>query len=435
MFRKSVTATAVAAALIASHAERASADAFVGGLLGGFLGATIGSNVRTQPRRSQPQVSSAARQLARDIQTALNHFYFNVGTPDGVLGRQSRAGISQYQAYLGFPSTGELTEFERQVLMTAHQRALLGTPQVMQIAASHPNGLRGVLDAVRDEMLGVNQPGQVTVAAPSQAPQPGAPATAAAPAIPSFGGLGGGVAAVSLASHCNRVGLVTSANGGFATLETMGDPVFALNEQFCLARGYAIAEGEALVSQLPVAVTAQQIAEQCAGLEPMVQNHVAALSLQSRDVVIGGMTQFVLTSGLSTGDLAVTARICLSSGYQTDNLTVAIGSALILVALGETAYGELPAHHLMQGIGTAQRRELASEWYRASLPADGTRTTEVGFQPGADGRTGLILTALDRVAGGGQPQTLPVTLPMPGVMQPAQPPIQTPVETPAPAGK
>jgi peptidoglycan hydrolase-like protein with peptidoglycan-binding domain len=270
MSNKILTATVMAAGLMVSQVQSASADAFVGGLVGGFLGATLGSQAQ-RPRGTvrSTGVSSAARQLARDVQTALNHFYFEAGVPDGVLGRQSRAAISQYQAYMTFAVTGELNEFERQVLITAYQRSQLGGAQVIQVTQTHRDGLRGLLPTVRDELLGVTRQPVVEAAAPA----PQAPATG----LPSFTAGGGAAATVSLASHCNRVALVTSANGGFATPETMTDPVFALNEQFCLARGYAIAEGEALVAQIAGA-TPDSIAQQCAGLEGVIQPHVAALS-------------------------------------------------------------------------------------------------------------------------------------------------------------
>ncbi|MCL4676758.1 MAG: peptidoglycan-binding protein, partial [Pararhodobacter sp.] len=471
---------------------------------------------------------------------ALNHFYFHVGTPDGVLGRQSRAGISQYQAYLSFPVTGELGEFERQVLITAYQRAIAGGAEVTRVSQRHPDGLRGLLEVVRDELRGggarmrtagayglppevadavdeiaassdpsaeqlvqrsgfvqladlnadgrtdyiidtlvtgsafwcnaqactvqvfVSTPdgyvrndfqsnsaipaafdclrsscrltdqGTTTVAAagttapvggvapPVAAAQPmvqnpmAAAPVAAAPAgaVPNFFGGGARVQQTSLASHCNRVALVTSSNGGYIELGTMVDPIFALNEQFCLARGHAIAEGEALVAQIPGA-TPQGIATQCQGLEPLLQGHVAALSVQTPDLVLQGVTQFVLTSGMAASDLASTARICLSSGYMTDNQTVAIGSALVLVALGETSYGELPGHHLMQGIGASQRRDFAAQWLQSSLSTDGMTLTEVAFRPGPESRNALILAAVDAATGGGQQAPAAGTLPMP----------------------
>jgi len=529
--RKFLTATAVAAAVIAGHAEPAQADPFFGALVGGFIGSAIGSQTnqrqrqRTVVRRTQPSgAATAQRQANRELQTALNFFGFNVGTADGAIGPRSRAGISQYQAYLGFPSTGQATDFERMVLMTAWQRAQLGGPQVTQVTARHRDGMRGLLEAVRDEMSGgpvrrtagayglppevadsvdeiaassdpsaeqliqrsgfiqladLNGDGRtdyildtsvtgsafwcnaqactvrvyvstpegysrndfqafgvtpamfdclrgtcnlrpdggttLVAAAPTQAgavaspvasAQPMVPNPAAsAPAVPNFFA-GQGAQTVSLASHCNRVALVTSANGGFTDLSRLDDPVFALNEQFCLARSYAIAEGEALAAQVPGA-TPQAIAEQCAGFAPVLQPHVAALSLQPQAEVSRGLAQFVLASGMAPADLVATARICLASGYMTENMTVAIGSGMLLHALGETGYGELPAHHLLQGIGASQRRELAQAWFAASIP-QAPSAQAVGFAPGPQGRNALINAALAMTGEGAQ---APVAVP------------------------
>jgi peptidoglycan hydrolase-like protein with peptidoglycan-binding domain len=155
------TAAAVSAALVMAHADRAEADAFVGGLIGGFIGSAVGSNIRTQPRQrtttARPRASTAntlQRQENREVQIALNHFGFNVGAPDGAIGPRSRAGISQYQAYLGFPATGQLTDFERNILITSYQRATMGGPQVTRVVSSHRDGMRGLLAVVRDEFSG-----------------------------------------------------------------------------------------------------------------------------------------------------------------------------------------------------------------------------------------------------------------------------------------
>lgn len=538
MKNRILATTLISATLIAGYAERASADAFVGGLIGGIIGGAIGSNARTRPRGTTTTgVSSVTREQNRAVQSALNFFGFDAGTPDGALGPRSRNAISAYQIYLGYPATGQITEIERQILTTAHQRAQLGGPQVTRITSRHRDGMRGLLEAQRDEMQGgrsrtagayglppevadavdeiaassdptaeqlvqrtgfvqladlngdgrndyildtsltgsafwcnaqactvqvfvstpdgyarndfrtidatpaafdclqsscrLNSPSApVAVAAPVApagplappvstaiplVPNPAAPAGGATvAAMPNF--LGGGAAPtpVSLASHCNRVSLITSSNGGLTDINTMTDPVFTLNEQFCLARGYAIAEGEAILAQYP-GVAPQAVAEQCGVLATSMQANIAALSLQSRDVVVAGVTQFVLTSGMSAADLATNARICLSSGYASDTLPVALGSALILAALGEAGYGELPAHHLMQGIGAAQRRDLASEWFTASVPAAGAAITTVGFQPGPAARNGLILAAVAGISGARTPS---VTATTPLVVQP-----------------
>lgn len=153
----------VAVAVVASMTGRAAADGgdLIGGLVGGMIGAAIinGANQQQQRqsqtvRRAQPVMSSEQRARNVEVQTALNHFSFPTGRPDGVLGQRSRAAISQYQALLSMPATGTLTELERQILVTAYQRALMGGPQVTKIVATSPLGLRGLLLAQRDEMMG-----------------------------------------------------------------------------------------------------------------------------------------------------------------------------------------------------------------------------------------------------------------------------------------
>jgi len=176
MIGKSITAVVLAGGLIAGGAEEARADfgdAVAGIIIGGAIVGAIHNQQQQRPRGSA--APNPAWQQTRDMQEALNFFFFDVGVPDGVAGRQTRNGVAQFQAYLNFPATGEISEFERQVLTTSYQRAQLRTPQVAQIASTHPDGLRGVLLAVRDEMLGVNQP-------PVQAAPVPTPPVQAAPA-------------------------------------------------------------------------------------------------------------------------------------------------------------------------------------------------------------------------------------------------------------
>lgn len=551
---KHVLAMVLGSAVMMTHAGRAQAD--FGDAVGGLIvGAIVGNAIASQRRGTRSSggsgISSAARQLARDVQTALNHFNYPVGNPDGVLGPQSRGAISQYQAYLSFPPTGNLTDFERQVLLTAYQRSLAGGVQVVRITSSHRDGIRGLLGVVRDEMMGspsriasagayglpgvvadavdeiaassdpsaeqlVNRAGfvqlsdlngdgrtdyildtsvtgsafwcnaqactvqvfvstpdgysrndfqtnnavpasfdclrsscvliadpETTVVSVASAAQGtlAAPVPSAVPMVQNPGAATGATVtgavpnffptaratAVSLSSHCNRV-MIDASRNGFTDINTMVDPQVILNEQFCLARGHAITEGESLIAQVPGA-TADSIAQQCDGFAALVQPHVAALAVQPREAVLQGVLQFSLNSGLSTTDLASTARICLSSGYQTDRLGTALGAALVLTSLGETAYGELPAHHLMQGIGAPVRPDPAAEWFRASLPAPGVTTLAVGFAPGQVSRNALILSAVDMVSGGA-PARAPVLQAFPQIV-PQIVPAPAPVEAPS----
>lgn len=164
MKRSRIYRQIVATSVVMAMANPVLADGgdLVGGLIGGMIGAAIINGQQQQRntqkvRRAAPAMTAEERARNVEVQTALNHFAFPVGRPDGVLGRRSRAAIGEYQALLAFPPTGDLTEMERQILVTAYQRALIGGPQVTKVVSTSPVGLRGLLLAQRDEMLGMGQ--------------------------------------------------------------------------------------------------------------------------------------------------------------------------------------------------------------------------------------------------------------------------------------
>lgn len=149
-------------ALNAAAPVAAGGSDIVGGIVGGIIGGAIvneANRSRQQPRTvvrtvpAKPTVYSYEREQNREVQNSLNYFGYPVGAPDGVLGAKSRGAISQYQALLGYPPTGQLTEMERQILVGAYNRSMLGGPQVQQVMAG-PQGIRGMLLKQRDEMMG-----------------------------------------------------------------------------------------------------------------------------------------------------------------------------------------------------------------------------------------------------------------------------------------
>ncbi|MFL4471860.1 peptidoglycan-binding domain-containing protein [Tateyamaria armeniaca] len=410
MFTKSITASVLALSIAIVPAGRAAADAgdFVAGaIIGGIVGHAATKNhqrKRTATRTySRPRLPST--QEGREIQASLNYFGFNAGTVDGQLGQRSRNAISSYQAYLGYPSTGQLSPFEQNLLISSYNRAQAGGYAVTQQVATNPDGTRGLLKTYRAELAG-------QTAAPVQgttivvAPQPTAPATttttttvvAAAPAapapeapaagLPSF--LGNG-ASPSLASHCNTVSLLTNTNGGFTTAAAMTDPYVALNEQFCLARTYAIATSEDMISKVQ-GFTPDQIAAQCKQFGPAMQPHVSALALKTQQEVVRDVAGFILTTGMSPAQLKGTAQICMGVGYRTDDMDVALGSALMLFAMGDHVYGELMGHHLAQGFGTSKRVDAARVWYAEGLKAVDSGAPAV-FAPGQPERVELLRKA------------------------------------------
>jgi peptidoglycan hydrolase-like protein with peptidoglycan-binding domain len=437
---KRLIAPCLVAAVATTGATRATADAAdaaVGALVGGIIGHAIAKDQQRKRqatvRRSykKPGISSAQRATNREMQTALNYFGFNAGAVDGAVGPGTRSAVSRYQAQMGYPASGWIQAHEHDFLLAAYRWASSGGA-----ATSGATTPQGQLIAYRRVMSG--QPAQpiapavppaalppttTVVVTPQMTPQPSAPAATAtttvaavpsvtvptveapgaeaakaaageAPVLPNFLGEAVGV---SLASHCNRVSLLTNSNGGFVTEATMTDPAFALEEQFCLARTYAISEGEELAAKVQN-FTPQQIAEQCEAFAPSMREYVSAVSLKPSADVVEEVSEFLQSSGMSPSQLAGTSKICLSMGYRTDEMDVALGSALVLVALGEGVYGELLGHHLSQGFGTSKRADLSLDWYQMGLDAVDSGS-HAAFAPGQPSRQALIRKAAYAVGG------------------------------------
>ena len=431
MVGKRIAMACLAASMMLTSAARVLAgdDAIVGGVIGGIIGGVIvneanrNRNQRSPAVRTPAPVNTATRQQNREIQTSLNYFGFPSGPPDGVIGRQSRAAISQYQAFMGYPATGQLTEYERQFLVTSYNRAIVGGAATAQMIAQNPYGARGLLYTYRDEAAGIanaSAPGKGLV--DEEGLEEGGAISAKVDPNVNTGAvtqedLSGGTLAllpnfmagtenrISLASQCNQVSLLTNSNGGFVTEATMSDPGFALNEQFCLARTYAIAQGEQLAAGVQ-GVSSAQIEEQCEAFGPAMRNQIAALSLKPQREVAQDVSGFILSTGMSPAQLSGTAKICLSVGYRTDNMDVALGSALVLTVLGEQVYSELIGHHLSQGFGTSKRPDLALAWYQVGFDALDSGATAV-FAPGDPNRGALIRKAAFQLSGQGDQSALP----------------------------
>lgn len=442
---------AVASVGMPSPARADAGDAIVGGLIGGIIGGAIVNESQkkrqTVVRKSTSSgMTTAQREANREVQVALNYFGYPVGSPDGVLGRNSRAAIADYQATLGYPPTGQLTEYERTLLVGSYHRGVAGGAMTMQQAAANPMGMRGLLVTWRDEAAGVVPQGQMAVApgAPAATAEPAAPVTAAvtpeaaapeaapAPGLPTF--LGGAATTASLASQCNRVGLMASSAGGYTTVATMTDPMAALGEQFCLVRAFTIAEGEEMAARVP-GTTPEVIRQQCAGFGPAMQAQVAALSFEPAAKVLEDVRAFALSTGMPPAQLAATAKICLSVGYAQDDMGVAVASNLILAALGEGAYGELLGHHLSQGFGATTRTDLAFDWYDMALKA-AEQTGAVPFSPGQPERMQLVRKAAYTIAGradqAAAPEAVPATLPSFAAPSAPEAPVEEAAAVPAP---
>lgn len=440
MSLKFLTTSTIAASLLfapvplimtPSPAQADGKDVIAGMIVGGILGAAINEDHNrrkaaaprvksTKTRTRAPSMSAEQRAANVEVQHGLNYFGWNVGSADGVLGQRSRSAIRDYQAFLGHGMTGSLTGDERMILVTSHQRAMAGGASIQQIVAGSVHGVRGLLLAQKAEMYGqpmmaggygaatapafVGAEGQLAAAAPVAAPAPvidfTAPeeeiveAASAAPSLPSFMSASGANGALS--ADCARVASDAASRGGYATTATMSDANTALGEQFCLTRAAAVTQSNDLASKISGA-SAQEIAAQCSDFGLLLKEQVASVSLRAAPDVLTGVEAFILNSGMSPAEISGTAKVCLGSGYQHDQMDVAIGSALVLTAVGETAYGELIGHHLARGFGATQRNDLAFGWYEIALGAmQGGKDILI---PGQQGRGDLVRKAAYTISG------------------------------------
>lgn len=149
-----LAATILATTPVASAASDLGA-AIVGGIIGGAIvhSAKPQRKVYVKKTYKSSGISSSTRAHNRETQVALNYFGFNAGGADGVLGSRSRSAISQYQAHLGYPVTGHLTEYERTFLVSSYNRAQIGGPAVIK-AMQNPMGVKGVLTVWQKEQMG-----------------------------------------------------------------------------------------------------------------------------------------------------------------------------------------------------------------------------------------------------------------------------------------
>ena len=389
MFFRSLMVAGLAGALSFASPQTAKADSddFIkGAIVGGVVGYAIGKDVQKNKQKSKQQAATSSYSQGipsttqgAQTQTALNYFGFNAGSVDGQVGPSTRAAIERYQVAMDYPVNGrDFRPYQYDFLTQAYHWAISGGHQATMQLTGQP-----LLLAYRQQL----QTGASATVANADT------TTEETPTLPSL--FAGGNVGPSLTNRCNAVMLQTSTHGGYTTIANMTNPDFTLSEQFCLARSYAIAIGEDKMSEI-TSLTPQEISAQCDALGATLSPQVDAVSLNSQVDVESEMRGFALSTGLEPENLAATSRVCLALGYSQDNMDTAIGSALMLVAMGEPAYGELVGHHLREGFGVAKRQDLAMQWYDSSLTALDQGST-AAFMPGQPERTRLIRAAMSEL--------------------------------------
>ena len=169
MLKFTATAAAIAGlmTLTPAPAKADSRDALAGAVIGGAIVGIIAHEknkkkraereraervyVDTTPAPKRTYVNTAARTEVRQVQTALNYFDFPAGPEDGVRGQQTRTGISTYQAYMGYPVTGTLTDFEEAVLLNSYAEVKAPKSDTFDVIARSPDGTRGLLKHTQAE--------------------------------------------------------------------------------------------------------------------------------------------------------------------------------------------------------------------------------------------------------------------------------------------
>ncbi|CUH68393.1 His-Xaa-Ser repeat protein HxsA [Thalassovita autumnalis] len=156
MFSKPIKTALAASFVLTTGSAPVLADNLGAAIVGGLIGGAIMNEANKNKRKTySSSANTAARAQNRETQTSLNYFGFPAGTPDGVMGKRSRQAVAQYQAFMGFPATGKLTQYERDFLISSYSRAQIGGPQVIK-AMQGPNGVRSLLQTWRNESLGGN---------------------------------------------------------------------------------------------------------------------------------------------------------------------------------------------------------------------------------------------------------------------------------------
>ncbi|MDK3018086.1 peptidoglycan-binding domain-containing protein [Pseudodonghicola flavimaris] len=387
MLKRNLCASLAAASMIVAAAGRAQANdaaSLIGGaILGGIIVNEMNKNKQRKTTTVQRStVSSSQRETNRQVQMALNYFGYHVGTPDGVLGRNSRSGIRRYQADMGYVVDGYLDQHEQDFLLGSYQRSQASSHMAPYNQIVATQGYPGLLRTYRNEQLGIatpqmqtQQPQMAVTPAPAPMPAPVAPvatqpepvtARADTGALPSFGFQ---AQEVSMRDHCDQVNVRSAANGGLSMAGQIADTGVALNEQFCLARTQAMSDGARIEATIPN-MTRDQIEAQCEGLTQAIAPQIAAIDSAPAAQVMAGTKGFLEASGQPMAQLISGGKVCLGAGYRADDPEMALASAVLLAAAGQGGYGEMVSHQLREGFGTAPASpQVASSWMQVALAA------------------------------------------------------------------
>ena len=417
-----VSSAAIAALLLTGTANRASADLHgaIGAVILGCASGIVNCNNNRRTTKRSTGISSAQREQNRNVQSALNAFGWNVGYADGVLGRNSRNGISQYEAYMGWPVDGRLTPFERDTLIGSWRRFQAGGGSIYPNMMAREGGrglLRTAINPQYPSQFGDNVGGTFATAPAAPAPVPAAPVQQA----PAAGGTTLALAplaplaseeasSLSMSVRCEIVELKTEAAQGVILASNVTDSDQALSEKFCDAVSHSILKSTARMAS--TGVPEAQLVQACTQITDQVAPLKTALTSETVDGTLQQMRVVNAALGLADASNAKAyGEICTGLGYRRDDADMALAGALVLTGSGQMPFGELIGHHVREGFGVGAKPDSAIEWYVRAISA-----LEQGAEPAfpssnAGERVSLIRAALAQSPQAGLAPKLPAIVP------------------------
>ena len=343
-----------------------------------------------RPQPAAPQNTyNPAREENRRVQSALNGVGFNAGGADGIVGPQTRAAMSEYQAHMGYPVTGKLNDYERQQLLSSHQQIKSGEAAARFPEVNRREGPQGLVKALQDPGYadGVSQEQEPRLA---DYPSSGEDDDLVLPsALANQAPIK--VSTSSMAEYCELTRGITQTNAGHMQAGNITNADQALSEQFCDARSYAITQGNGLLNELDGKNA--EFTDFCSKAAVRLAPAIAEIPTGDTKAVAIRAQQIMEPIFQSDMSAAATAgQICLGIGYRQDNAEIALGAATMMLASGQMPYNELFGHHTRWGFGTAESNEASQAWYLSAISAM-EQGAEPAFWPSKSGQRNAVIKA------------------------------------------
>lgn len=317
--------------------------------------------------REEREARARLREENRRIQTVLNAVGCEAGTPDGVVGRRTRAAVDCLRALAGGGS-GELDAFERDALLATYE-TVFEAPEdpfapteeatALDVLAIYENGgTRPVgsepVDAFASDGETAPEPDPV---AETEPPAGDAVADSDEDDAPMIGDLfgsrpdeGAGPAPadpadaplITVAMFCDRVRVTASA------------------ERFCDMRDAFVADAEQL--NATAGRSFEEAAGICSGVRDALVDEVADLGATPIDAIRARVRDQISYEEGREASFSTSMSICVGSGYAVDDGALAVAAALALDALGDARAPVLIGHHIELGLATRPEPSRAEEW-------------------------------------------------------------------------